>query len=221
MLFILTRPWHHFRTRNVWMCLRPVFSRCPPKHTGTVSQCPFDGQKRDVANDVKNVRWCQDQTDLTITKTRQSAMVKGSGMSQLMPIFDQGVNFRRVCNSLTQFAWSDLIFCRKRQWRYHTRQPWSPIVEDSGAVTHQPWSPITEDSDAFTRQSWSPDEGYHDAVTISQSKQSSNYASVLNWPIGAVECPPLEHLFVFRCFFIAGAFLAVARDGNGFQIFLI
>ena len=190
-----------FRTRNVRMCLRPVFSRCPPKDTGTGSQCPFDGQKRDVANDVKNVRWCQDQTDLTITKTRQSAMMKGSGMSQLMRIFDQGVNSRRVRISLTRFAWSDLIFCRRRQWRCHTRQPWSPVAEDSGAVTRQPWSPIAEDSGAFTRQPWSPDEGDHD--------------------IGAVECPPLEHLFVFRCFFIAGAFLAVARDGNSFQIFWI
>ena len=122
MLFILTRPWHDFRTRNVRMCLRPVLAWCPLLDTKTVSQCPSDGQKRDVASDVKYVWWRHDQTDVTIIKTRQSAMVKGNSMSQLVRTFDRGLNTQPG----SQFV--DLICFL---------QIWSLILEDDGTDTRQ------------------------------------------------------------------------------------
>ena len=125
MLFVLTRPWHNFRTRNVRMCLRPVLAWCPLSDTKTVSQFPSDGQRRDMASDVKYVWWRHNQTDVTIIKTRQSSMVKGNWMSQLVRTFDRGMNPRRFRNSLTCFVFLQI---------------WSPIPEDSGADTCQTWS---------------------------------------------------------------------------------
>ena len=92
MLFILTRLWHNFKTRNVRMCLWPVLAWCPLTDTKSVSQCSSNGQKRDVASDVKYI-WCRhNQTNVTIIKTRQSAMAKGNWMSQSARTFNRGVN---------------------------------------------------------------------------------------------------------------------------------
>ena len=114
MLLILTLSWHDFRTRNVQICLWAVLAWCPLTDTKTVSQCPSDGRKRDVASDAKYVWWRHDQTDVTMIKTRQSAMATGNWMSQSVRTFDQGVNPRRFRNLLTWFVCIDLISYRRR-----------------------------------------------------------------------------------------------------------
>lgn len=114
MLLILTFSWHDFRTRNVQICLWTVLAWCPLTDTETVSQCPSDGQKRDVASDAKYVWWRHDQTDVTMIKTRQSAMATGNWMSQSVWTFDQGVNPGRLRNLLTWFVCTDLISYRRR-----------------------------------------------------------------------------------------------------------
>ena len=119
MLFILARPWSHFRTSDVPTCFWPVLAWCPPTDTKIVSQCPSDGQKRDVASDVKFVWWHHNQTVVTIITTRQSVMAQGNWMSQSVRTFDQGVNPRRFRNSLTWFVCIDLV----------------SYAEDSGADT--------------------------------------------------------------------------------------
>ena len=163
MLFILTRPWHAFRTRNVRMCLRPVLAWCPLTDTKTVSQCPSDGQKPDVASDVKCVWWRHHQTDVTIIKTRQSAMVKGNSMSQLVRTFDRGLNTQPGSQFVDLICFfTDLIPYPGRWWHWHTSalfQTWSPILEDNGTDTRQPCSSVLGGSDTDTRQPWSPDAG--------------------------------------------------------------
>ena len=52
-VFLQTQPMTSSRTKTVRMCLQPVLVWCPREDIKTVSQCPFDGQKRDVAKDIK------------------------------------------------------------------------------------------------------------------------------------------------------------------------
>ena len=114
MLLILTLSWHDFRTRNVQICLWAVLAWCPLTDTKTVSQCPSDGRKRDVASDAKYVWWRHDQTDVTMIRTRQSAMATGNWMSQSVRTFDQGMNPRWLRYLLTWFVCIDLISYRRR-----------------------------------------------------------------------------------------------------------